>query len=113
METINIILFVFIVVMTLLGSLGGLFFKLASSANIMGARRKIIYLGIGFGIYGISAFMNIYVLKFLPYTIVYPLTSITYIWTFIFSGLLLGEKITIKKIVGVVFIVGGAFVLGI
>lgn len=70
-----------------------------------------IKLAIGAGFYGISALINIYVLKFLPYTIVYPLTSITYIWTFIISKVFLGEVITLKKIVGILLILIGSFIL--
>jgi hypothetical protein len=43
------------------------------------------------------AIINILVLKQLPYTIVFPLTSITYIWTLMISYFLLGEKIKGKN----------------
>ncbi len=60
-----------------------------------------------------GALLNIYVLKFLPYTVVLPMTSLTYIWTMIISFYLLKEKITFKKILGVMLILIGAFLISI
>lgn len=60
-----------------------------------------------------GALLNIYVLKFLPYTVVLPMTSLTYIWTMIISFYLLKEKITFKKILGVILILIGAFLISI
>lgn len=60
-----------------------------------------------------GALLNIYVLKFLPYTVVLPMTSLTYIWTMIISFYLLKEKITFKKILGVTLILIGAFLISI
>jgi uncharacterized membrane protein len=51
------------------------------------------------------------VLRFMEYSVVLPLTSITYIWTMLVSYLFLKEKITARKIAGVCLIVIGATVL--
>ncbi|GAM14282.1 predicted permease [Mesobacillus selenatarsenatis SF-1] len=58
-----------------------------------------------------AAIINIYVLKLLPYTVVFPLTSITYIWTLIISSKWLDEKVTKKKMIGVLSILLGAYLL--
>ena len=50
-----------------------------------------------------SAVMNIWILRYLDYSVVLPLTSLTYIWTMILSYIILKEKIS-KKIVGVLLI---------
>jgi len=98
--------------MTFCGSLGGLFFKYASSMNVQeNTIQYLLKLIIGAGFYGTGAILNIYVLKYLPYTIVYPLTSITYIWTLFISYFLLKENITWKKVVGLSFITFGSFIL--
>lgn len=96
--------------MTILGSFGGYFFKRASNNRVSNKSiLKCIDLYIGGSLYFISAVINIYLLKFLPYTIVLPLTSITYIWTLIVSNKLLGEKIGNLKKIGISLIVIGVF----
>lgn len=59
-------------------------------------------------LYLASALLNIYVLRYLDYSVVLPLTSFTYIWTMVFSYFILKEKITGKKIIGVALILAGA-----
>jgi uncharacterized membrane protein len=110
---INIICYGLIFIMTALGGFAGLFFKKASSANGL---KELIFnysLYIGGVLYVISAILNIYVLKFLDYSIVLPLTSITYIWTMIISYFSLKENVNLKKIMGVVFIFFGAILLAV
>ena len=90
--------------MTLSGAFAGFFLK-KSSSNLNIITNYNFYCG-GF-LYLIAALINIYVLKFLDYSVVLPLTSITYIWTMIISYKFLSEKISIKKISGVVLILIG------
>lgn len=100
-----------LVVMAFLGSLASLFLKKASSTeNICKIfSNKNLYLG---GVlYFVSALLNIYILKYLDYSIVLPLTSITYIWTMALSYIILREKISHKKIIGVVLILVGAVIV--
>lgn len=98
--------------MTWLGALGGYFLKAASSYNINDERKKLLFrLIAGIGFYGFGAILNIVALRFLPYTTVFPLTAVTYIWTMILSYLLLKEKISKRKIIGVLLILTGAVVL--
>ena len=96
-------------IMTLLGALGGYFFKKGAD-NLNGLLSLIlnwrVYLG---GIFYVSAaLLNIIALKFLPYSIVLPLTAMTYIWTMIISKVALGEKITRNKIIGTILIIIGS-----
>lgn len=69
------------------------------------------YFYIGGILYFVSDLINIYILRFLEYSIVLPMTSITYIWTMIIAGVFLKEKINFKKILGVLFILFGATLL--
>lgn len=66
---------------------------------------------IGGAAYGTGALLNIYVLQFLPYTVVFPLTSITYLWTFALAAILLRESITLRKLIGATLIIIGAALL--
>jgi len=98
---------------TLLGAFGGYCFKRAISD--VPVITKVVFnqfLYIGAALYFVSAVMNIFVLKFLPYTIVLPITSLTYAWTLLISKLLLKERITKYKVTGVLFIISGALLLG-
>lgn len=99
---------ILVFVMTFIGSVASLFLKKASGSDnvIKLLINKNLY--IGGALYVSSALLNIYVLKFLDYSVVLPLTSITYIWTMFFSYVILKEKITNKKIIGVIFILIGA-----
>ncbi|MCQ2539987.1 MAG: EamA family transporter [Acetatifactor sp.] len=99
-----------VLIMTLSGSLGAFFLKkgvnnlekLSIPAMIC---EKYMYFG-GF-FYVLGALLNIVLLRFLPYTIVYPMTSVTYVWTLIVSAMFLKEKITWNKIAAVACIVIG------
>ena len=107
------IIYIVLIIMTMIGSFASLFLKKASglSSIIELLKNKNIY--IGGCLYLLSAIINIYVLKYLPYSVVLPLTSLTYIWTMIISNKLLGERIGKKKIIGVCCILIGAIFIAI
>lgn len=94
--------------MTLLGAAGSLFFKKASghSSPLSLILDTKLYIG-GF-LYLASAVLNIIALQKMDYSTVLPLTSLTYIWTMALARAALGEKITKRKICGVIFIFIGA-----
>lgn len=94
--------------MTILGSAASLFLKKASGAESIIKILLRLELYVGGALYLLSAILNIYVLRVLDYSVVLPLTSITYIWTMVLSHFVLGEKITKKKVEGVILIVVGA-----
>ena len=97
--------------MTVLGSFASLFLKKASG-NIKMIEiilNKNLYIG---GImYIIAAILNILVLRYMEYSVVLPLTSITYIWTMLISYKILKENISRKKVMGVCLIIVGAIVI--
>ena len=91
----------------------GLFLKKASSSKGI---KNILFdfnLYIGGFLYLLGAIINIYVLKFLDYSLVLPLTSITYVWTMMISYCKLHERITNKKIIGVSCVFVGAILIAI
>jgi len=101
-----------IILMTVLGSFASLLFKLSTSesSGIKVLLNNKLYFG-GF-LYFISALLNILLLKYLPYSIVLPVTSLTYVWTIIIARLFLSERINILKVIGLILIVSGVFGLG-
>ncbi len=114
-----LVIYALLVVMTGLGATAGFFFKKTSDAKgktsggSQGIRAlaKNTNLHIGGALYVIAAVLNIHVLKFLDYSVVLPLTSLTYVWTMMLSYFLLKEKVGKRKIVGVCLIFGGALIL--
>lgn len=105
------IIYIVLITMTLIGSTASLFLKKASNYKTFLDLLKNKNLYIGAFLYLLSALLNIYILKYLDYSIVLPLTSITYIWTMIISKIILKEKLTFKKMFGTFLIFCGALVI--
>ncbi|MBR1390138.1 MAG: EamA family transporter [Lachnospiraceae bacterium] len=94
--------------MTLMGAVASVFLKKASGSSSLIKLLCNYNLYIGGFLYVASAAINIIVLRYLDYSVVLPLTSFTYIWTMVLANIMLKEKISAKKIVGVMFIIAGA-----
>lgn len=69
---------------------------------------KILIGGI---IYFITAIFAILLLKKLDVMVFFPLTSVTYIFSFILANKYLNEKITINKIIGICLIIIGVILV--
>ena len=106
-----VIYYIVLLIMTMFGSVASLFLKKASGSNDLIDMLKNINLYIGGFLYVSSAVLNIWLLKILDYSVILPLTSLTYIWTMILSYFILKEKITVKKVAGVCLILVGAIII--
>lgn len=107
------IYYVILIIMTFIGSVASLFLKKASGSDGFIKMLFNLNLYIGGGLYVLSAILNIFILKYLDYSVVLPLTSITYIWTMILSCFVLKERLSLKKMLGVGLIVVGAIIVSI
>lgn len=108
-----ILLFV-LFVMGVLASAGSFFLKKSTTGGLSVSkllRNPNFYLG--GGLYVLSAFLNLYLLKQLPYSVVVPLGALTYIWTLIIAHRFLGEVVTRKKIVGILLILLGVVLIAV
>ncbi len=87
----------------------------ASSSKGLGKLSILISPFFYFGgfLYVFSACMSILLLQFLPYAIVLPIGSLTYVWTLLLSRKLLGEEITRRKLLGVTVIICGVILLAV
>lgn len=94
--------------MTLLGAVASLFLKKASQFDGLTTLLTNPNLYAGGFLYLSAAVLNIWILRYLDYSVVLPLTSLTYIWTMILSHLVFREKITREKIIGTGLILAGA-----
>ena len=99
---------IIIIVMTFMGALASIFFKKASGSISVFSIIKSPSLYIGGILYLIAAILNIIVLKSMNYSIVMPLTSLTYIWTILLAKIFMAERLSTNKILGCVLICVGA-----
>lgn len=103
--------YLILLIMTYLGAQASVFLKKASAQITLIDLLKSINLYIGGFLYLIAACMNIYVLRFIEYSKVLPLTSLTYIWTLLLSYLVFKEKISKAKLSGVFLIIAGSLMI--
>lgn len=104
-------MYVLVLIMTMVGAFGAYFLKLASAVESVFGLLKAPAFYVGAGLYGLSAVLNIILLRVLPYSIVLPLTSLTYVWTAIVGWRLLKERISLRMLCGIACIVVGVAVL--
>jgi EamA-like transporter family. len=116
MSTKLIMILLWLFTTTLSGSLGAIYLKKAmnemptlSMKNILTS--KDFY--IGSILYIVSAGTSIILFKHLQYSIAFPMSSISYIWTILISHFVFKEKITWQKIVAILFLIAGVICLGI
>ena len=102
------IYFFMVLSMTFMGSAASIFFKRASGSDGFVKMLLNVNLYIGGILYLAAAAVNILVLRVLDYSVVLPISSITYIWTMLLSYVILKETITKKMMLGVLCIVIGA-----
>lgn len=108
----NWILIPAFMLMTLLGAVGSLGLKkgAASARGLLSLVFNVWFIGGGL-LYFISALLDIWLLKYLPYVLVLPLTSMTYCWSTALAGLVLKERITKTKMFGMLLLICGMVLL--
>lgn len=97
-----------ILILTFSGSLASLLLKRASGADSLVCLFKNKNLYAGAFLYLFSAVLNILLLRRLAYSVVLPLTSLTYIWTLLLARCALKEKISRRQICGILCLLCGA-----
>ena len=93
--------------MTLLGALGAIYLKRASSVRGVLSLIKTPSFYVAVLCYGLSSLLNIFVLTMMDYAVVLPLCAVTYVWTCVLSVLYYRERITLNKIAGISLIILG------
>lgn len=106
-----------VLIATIAGAFGGLFLKRsAGSGSMKGSLiSKILEknLIIGLILYGIGSLFSLVALKFENVSIVYALTSMSYVWIIFLSKKFLGEKINSHKWFGIALIILGVVLMSI
>lgn len=101
-----------VLAMTLIGATGAFFLKAGMDrVDSLPAlfRTPQIYLGGCFYLAG--AGLNILLLRRLDYSVLYPMTAVTYVWSMLLSAAFLGESLTRRKLIGVAAVVLGVAIL--
>ena len=86
---------------SLLTCTGQLFWKLSAQRN------TLLYIFIGFALYGIGALCMILALRFGDLSVLHPMLGIGYVFSIGLGHLVLGEPVHLKKIIGIVIILFG------
>lgn len=110
---VNPITFPIILVGSLIGSLGNLMVKLGANKYSFWRLWRSGYLWGGLVFYGLSVLAYVFVLRIEELSVVYPLVSMSYIWTTIFSIKYLGEKMNKWKWIGLSGIILGIVLIGV
>ncbi len=84
---------------------GQLLWKLSTNGNML-------YLLIGFFLYGIGALVMLIAYKFGSLSVLQPMLSANYVFTIFLASIVLKEVITLKKIIGILIIIIGVIMIG-
>jgi len=108
----NYIIIIGIVVATIIGAIGQIVFKRASK-DLKKSIKFLInpYLITGVILYFLSTALLIFLLQFEKLTILYPLTSLNYIWVLILANRVFKEKINKYKSGGIILIILGIILI--
>jgi drug/metabolite transporter (DMT)-like permease len=109
-----IITVLFTLAMTIAGSIGAYSFKKVTMVfrrpfvvNLLKSKR----LYFGSFLYVAASVFNVILLRTLDYSVVYPLTALTYVWTIIIAWLLLKEPLNRFKIIAIILIGTGIILI--
>lgn len=94
--------------MTIFSALGGLYLKRAADSmkSVFSlAVNSNFYIGVIF--FCLGAVINIYGLRFISYSIMLPVKSLSYVWTILIAHFFLKETVTKYKILGIISILVG------
>ena len=105
--------YLLLLLMTFMAATASLFLKKASYGVGLAQLIKSPNLYRGGILYVMAALINVYVLRFLDYSVVMPLGAFTYVWTMIFSFFFLKEKMTYRKVSGIIVILVGAVLVAL
>jgi uncharacterized membrane protein len=110
---ISLITILFLIFATILGSYGSVFLKKGAVKFSLNPtkllRNKEVLVGIF--LFGISMIFYIPVLKYNNLSIIYPLSSFTYVVVAFLSTKYLDEKMNKYKWIGIIFIILGSFLI--
>lgn len=110
---INIVSIFLVLIATFVAALGALLIKKVANQYTFLKMFYSRFLWLGLFLYGLSFIFYIAALREESLSVLYPLVSMTYIWTTYFSVRFLGEKMNIWKWSGLLGIIAGVIIIGL
>ena len=109
----SILIFILVVLGSLIGSFGNVFIKKGTTHHplLQLWRSSQVWWGMVFFI--VSTILYLVILPQVDLSFVYPLSSMTYIWTTFLSLKFLGERMNLWKWIGLSGIIVGIILIGI
>ncbi|MFH1290362.1 MAG: EamA family transporter [Nanoarchaeota archaeon] len=107
----NLLAIVLTIIGTIFGALGGFVFKKASGKFKFSSPKSYPQVIAGFLLFGISAGFYIVALSKGDLSLLYPMTSLTYVWVAVLAKRYLREEISFYRWLGIVLIVIGSIIL--
>ena len=105
---------VLVLAASFVGSFGAVFLKSGSHKLRHGLRNVLnLRLGAGVFMYLLSTALFIVAIRDGELTVLYPLVSLGYVWTLLWSRLFFGEPFTRHKLFGLLLILVGVFFIGL
>lgn len=98
----------FILISSLFGAFSTLFFKLGAVCKINFQNKKLLFAIV---LAAFSFLFYIYALKQAPLTFIYLTASISYVWVVILAKVVLKEKVSRNKLIGIGFLFVGIVVM--
>ena len=110
---IKLISILYLIPAILIGSIAAIFLKQSSKKFTLNIKKllKNHKLILGATLYLIASFFYIQALRYGKLSVIYPLSSLSYIVISILSVKLLNEKMTKQKWFGIIFIIFGSFLI--
>ncbi len=105
--------YLLLVVMTMIGAWAALSLKRAAGTRRLKALLRDRNIYIGGVLYLAAAVINIYLLKYLDYSVVLPFTALTYLWTMLLASYFLQETLTDKKLGGLLLVIIGVILVAL
>lgn len=110
----NFIVITIMIISSIIGAIGGILLKKASSELKLNIKSLFNYkLDLGLSLYFIAVLAFIWLLKTVNLNILYPMTSLTYIFVILLSSWLLKEKMNKYKWLAIILIITGNILINI
>jgi len=112
---IDLKVFIYLIPSIILGSYGSLFLKKGASRFTFNLKKikNNFTVFIGIFLFGSSAILYTLSLRFGELSVIYPLSSISYIVIALLSIKYLGEKMNKKRWIGIILIIIGSFLVAL
>ena len=98
---------------SLIGSVAAVFLKAGADRLREAPKKAASRIGAGVALFLVSSVFYVWGIKDGSLTVLYPLVSLGYVWTLLWSRLFFGEPFNKPKIYGLALVLAGVFFIGL